>query len=329
MLGQRRLAVQEVPKPKRQAGWVIVKMEASAICGSDLHALYERGEATACTPGHETTGTVVEVGPECTLQLGTRVFIYSILPCTRCRFCLAGDYPLCEALQSYGFSLDGGDAEYVHVAERVCLPLPDDISFEVGTLIGDVVGVSLHQLSRVHTTAEDTVLLFGLGPMGLGAVLVAKYFGAAVIAVEPSDYRRAIAQRLGADLLLDPKNDDVRKAVRDFTHNRGASVGVEAAARPDTLRMLLELASRAGRICLIGEQSEACFNPSAHFLRKALTMVGSTYFLPAEFDRAIALVRRMPQTQEIITHRFPLARAGEAFELFASGNTGKVVLLGQ
>jgi len=199
LLGNCELEIRQVPEPTLRPGWVVVKMRASAICGSDLHGLYEAPSAATHTPGHEFVGEVVEAGSDSRLRQGARVAVYAMVGCWECEFCRKGAIPLCPQVNCLGFDLDGGDAEFALVPEQCCLPLPDDVSDEVATLAGDVIGVSWQQLRQVGARAQELVVVSGLGPMGLGAVVVAKYLGCQVVGVDTNPYRVELARELGAD----------------------------------------------------------------------------------------------------------------------------------
>jgi threonine dehydrogenase-like Zn-dependent dehydrogenase len=302
-------------------------MRACGICGSDLHGLYEAQGPAAHTSGHECMGEVVEAGAESRVPVGARVFVYAIIGCWDCEYCRSGQVHLCSRAQALGFSLDGGHAEYVLAPQECCLPVPGDIPDDVATLAGDIIGVAWGQLKRVGARPHELALISGLGPMGLGAVVVAKDFGCRVVATDVNPYRLALAQRLGADaaVLADPQT--VTDAVAALSNGRRADIGIECAGRADSLTVVLDNAAKRGRVCLVGENRQATIRPSDHFLRRDLTMVGSTFLSLADYDEVLDVLRRTP-AREVITHHFPLAEAPQAFAAFKGGDTGKVILLG-
>ena len=327
MLGNRKVKVVDVPKPQAKGTEVVVRVRAVALCGSDLHGLYERPEPSSFTPGHEPAGEVVEVDEATRVKPGDRVAIYVIIGCGQCEACLRGCPPYCQAPSVIGFGRDGADAEYVLVPEEVCLPLPDGVSFEAGALIGDAVGLPWHTLTRLGCKPTDTVAIFGLGPIGLGHLVMAKFFGARVIGVETNEYRRKLAANLGADLVLDPEDCDPVGKVKELTEGIGADITINAAGIPVTAGWALDAVRTFGKVELIAEQEEATIKPSAHLNRKEVWVTGGCYFMPFEYPDIIRAIERGLPAEKMITHRFPLAQADEAFALFASGDTGKVLLV--
>ncbi len=326
MLGERKVEVVDVPKPQAQGGEVVVRVRAAALCGSDLHGLYERPDPIPYTPGHETAGEVVEVDKATRVKPGDRVSVYCIIGCGRCPACLRGYPPYCQTPATIGFGRNGADAEYVLVPEELCLPLPDGISFEVGALIGDAVGLPFHTLSRLGCKPTDTVAIFGLGPIGLAHLIMGKFFGAQVIGVEMNEYRRNLAQELGADVALDPKECDPVAEIKDLTEGLGADITINAAGVPVTAGWALDAVRTFGKVALLAEHDEATINPSAHLNRKEVWVTGGCYFMPFEYPAVIRAIQRGLPVQELVTHRFPLERAAEAFAIFAGGDTGKVLL---
>jgi propanol-preferring alcohol dehydrogenase len=153
-----------------------------------------------------------------------------------------------------------------------------------------------------------------------------RFFGAAIIAVEPVAYRRELACRLGAELALDPEAGDAVARVRELTGGRGASVILDCSGEAATTEMALESAAIHGRVALIGEKPEASVRPSPQFIRKELTVVGSWYFTGPDYFRILDLYRRGLSLAGVVTHRFPSEEVDRAFATFASRQSGKVLL---
>jgi len=328
LLGNCRVEVREVEPPKLRAGWVVVKMGASAICGSDLHGLYETPQPAECTPGHEFVGQVVEAGPESRVLPGARIAAYAMVGCWDCQYCRQGQVHMCaRGAGCLGFNFGGGDQEYVLVPQECCLPVPDDVPDHLAVLAGDFMGVAWAQLKRVRARAHELAVVSGLGPMGLGAVIVAKYLGCRVAAVDVNPYRVELARKLGADHLFQVGSQDLADAVNAISGGRGIDIGIECAGREESLTFLLDRAANWGRICLVGEHDRATISPSSHFIRRNLTMVGSTYLDLGDYYQVIEAIRAIPAIAQAVTHRFPLSEAAAAFAAFKEGKTGKVVLV--
>lgn len=328
LLGDRQAVVEEVAVPQPSDDDVMVRVEASALCGSDLHGLYRPAGGLAFTPGHEFAGEVVAVARPTRVRLGDRVSLYATPGCGRCRLCRMGAPVYCpDGHNTLGSLRDGGDAAYALVPERACLPLPDDVSYEVGALIGDGVGTPYHALRKAGgVRAGQTLGVFGLGPIGLGAVLLGAYFGATVIGIDVNATRLALARDLGATHTLDPRDGDPVAALRALTEGRGLDVAMECAGSATTLGYALDATGQFGHVALVGGTTEATINPAAQSLARELTMTGSVYYHITEYDDIVHLLARGLHPERMVTHRFPLADGPDAFKLFDTGTAAKVVL---
>jgi threonine dehydrogenase-like Zn-dependent dehydrogenase len=326
MLGDGKVETRDWPDPVPEGEEVVVRLEAAAICGSDLHGLYETAGEKSFIPGHEGAGVVVAVDRPRVLKEGDRVCTTAVFACGTCRMCRAGYTIYCRNPNGvYGFGLNGVHAEYARLGERSLLPLPDSMSFEQGCLVLDPVGTPYHAHKRIGTNATHVVGVFGLGPMGLGAVCVAAQLGARVLGVDPIAFRRRLAEKLGAAETIDPAAGDVREQVRDVTAGYGLDRALECSGRAEPLAAALDLVRPFGHVAIIGENPEATIRPSAHFNRKEIFLSGSTCFPLGEYDEIVRLFELGLPAAEMITHRFPVEQADEAYRTFAGGETGKVI----
>jgi len=328
VLDAHKVVTQNWPDPVPQGEEVVVQMEASPVCGSDLHGLYETPGDKPFVPGHEGAGVVVAVDRPHALKVGDRVATTAIFACGRCESCLAGYTIYCtQSPGTYGFGLNGMQAEFLRISERSLLKLPDSMTFEQGSLVIDPVGTPWHATRRMGLDASHLVGVFGTGPMGLGAVCVSAFLGAKVIAVEPIAYRRALAKKLGAAEAIDPAEGDVVARIRDLTKGYGFDRAFECSAKPEALYQVLDLMHRFGHLAIIGEQGDAKIHPSNHFLRKEVTVSGGTCFPLGEFGEIVRLFESGLRAAEMITHRFTVEQAAEAYRVFATRETGKVVFV--
>lgn len=325
-LGNSRVSVDEVPTPEPSGRRVLVHVGSAAICGTDRENLEGPGQPTI--PGHESAGQVVAVDKPARLKVGDRVAINCHVTCGACEHCLRGDLYFCPDLTVIGFDHDGGFAEYVLVPEACCMPLPGDVSLEIGSLLVDMVGTTFRAVKRARLLPGDRVAVWGAGPIGLSAMLVARQFGANTASVDLSDGRLGMARALGADLTLNPVHDDVQAALRDWTEGRGLDVAFDCVGNQKAAETALSAVKKRGTLVVVGVSHALTLNPWEHLICRELTVFGTRNFRTSEFDDMIALVRRGLPVERIITHRFPLAQAEAAFELFRSGECGKVVLTG-
>ncbi len=321
------LEVIDWPEPFAQGDEVVVRIEAAGLCGTDLHCLYEKDWAAPCIPGHEGAGTVVAIDKPQALKEGDRVFMMAFSTCGKCGPCKKGYYTYCrdEGALMHGFSKNGFQAEYVAVKESQCLILPEHMTFEHGAILQDPIGTPFHAIKRMGTQPEHTVAVFGLGPMGLGAVAIAAQMGCRVIGIEPIAVRRDLAAKLGAAELIDPADGDIVERLRELTGGAGIDRSLECSGRGDVLTAATEAAAYFGHVATIGESDAATISAASYFNRKELTLSGSTVFPVTEYDELCQLFADGLAPERFITHRYTVERAADAYETFTAGETGKVI----
>lgn len=324
----------DIPKPK--PGEVLIKLRSSAICRSDMSLYYGNplvGGAAAKTghiiPGHETGGDVIELGEGVTShKIGDRVAVYVAFGCGRCRYCLSGYYHLCPTWKCLGFDIDGGDADYMAVPAQNCMIIPEGLSYEVGSLLVDNVGVQYSAQKRLNVSGATTMAIFGHGPMGSAGVMMAKARGAKVIAIDVLDSRLEMAESLGADILINSSKEDPIAAVRAATRGEGVDVAMDCSGNGAAQVAALEVARKMGSVGFIGEGSSATVNPSEQFIRKLLNVYGCWIFPIHEFEEAAQfLIDKQIPVEKFITHRFPIEEAADAFRLFNERKTEKAVFV--
>lgn len=334
--GDKEVQVVDRPDPRPGAGEVLVKTRASAICRSDMSLYYGSpivgGEAAGkglIIPGHEPAGEVVEVGDGVTsLKPGDRVAIYLAIGCGICQYCQSGYMMLCPSWKCLGFDVDGGDADYLVAPAYNCLKLPDQLSYEAGAVMTDMVGTQYHTQKRLGVSGVDTVAVFGLGPMGAAGVLIGKGRGARVIAVDILDSRLEMAQQLGADEVINSANEDPVERLRALTGGAGADIAIDCSGSPTAQNAALNSTRKQGAVAFVGESRSTTINPSDQMIRKLLTVIGAWYFPIWEWPEfAQFVVDHHIPVEKMITHRFPLQDAAEAFRLFDQRLTEKAVFV--
>jgi threonine dehydrogenase-like Zn-dependent dehydrogenase len=319
--GNSRIQVDDVATPEPQAGEVLIKVGASAICGSEMKRV-RHPDPWAGNSGHEMVGEVVENRDGAGPRVGDRVAVNIITGCGQCTTCRNGDRRFC-AKQGYLFN---GHAEYVAVPAVNCMPMPDELPFDEGVLIGgDTLGVGFHALSKVGLRPRDTVAVVGCGPVGLGFVRLLSFFGVRTIAAEISPYRRELGRRVGAESVVDPSAGDGLEALREAAGGRGVDIGIDASGTDAGVNLALDAVRDEGTFIFAGAGHKATINPWAQFLEKEITAYGVWYFVDRDYHGLLDLYRQGLTVGELITHRFPLDDAATAYDLFARGETGKVI----
>ncbi len=203
--------------------------------------------------------------------------------------------------------------------------LPDDLSFEIGSLLVDMLGTACRGGKQANLLPGDQVAIWGAGPIGLSALLVALRLNAHVAIIDFNEYRLNMARDFGADLALNPALDDVREALLDWTHGHGIDVAFECVGNEKAALQALPVIKKRGRLGIIGVSEHLAVNPWNDLIRQELTIYGSRSFVLPEFNEMVALVRRGLPVERVVTHRFPLAEADAAFALFQSAECGKIV----
>jgi threonine dehydrogenase-like Zn-dependent dehydrogenase len=322
--GDRGLYIGEFPDPEPKGSEVVLSVKASAICGTDREAW--EGEGQDVIAGHEVAGQVVAIDKPTWIRVGERVAVNCHVTCLHCEHCLNGDLYFCPELKCIGFDRHGGNAEYLLIPESSCMPLPDDLTYDAGALIVDMLGTPYRAVKRLGPLPGDTVGVFGAGPIGLAALLVAKRFGAVVISIDMNEYRLQMARQLGADQVLNAGRVDVQEAIQEATSGRGLDAALECVGAEITTQQALDAVKKRGTVVLVGVSHSVTINPWEQFIQREVTMFGTRNFNAREYGEMLTLVRRGLPIEEIITHRFPIARAEEAFAVFGSAQCGKVIL---
>lgn len=336
--GERSVSVDDVPDPTlSRPDAAIVTVERTAICGSDLH-LYHGGPLAVpgVRLGHEFVGTVAQIGSEVRrLRVGDRVLISGVIGCGHCPDCLARDPGLCRnnGLAIFGVrpELHGGQAEAVEVpaAETFALPIPEGLSTEQAVLLTDILPTAYLGASRADICPGSTVVVIGLGPVGVLALQCAQLFGPArILAVDTVPDRLARAERLGAQP-VDATGGATVAAVQELTGGPGALSVIEAVGADQTIADALMCAAPGGTVSVIGVNFNPAFPyPMPVALMRRLTFRVTIASVPSTWDRLIPLLtagRLHPE--EVFTHRMPLSAAPEAYRIFDSHADGVLKVL--
>lgn len=323
----------EMPKPEIRAGHVLVQVRSTTICATDLKIF--KGDVPFVTyphiPGHEFGGEIVQVGGGVTsLQPGDKVGVEVHVGCGICPRCAEGLYNLCtnygkaETGHAHiGFTVPGGLAEYCAVPARAAHRLPEGLDYDQGAFT-DTVGIALWAFERAGgVRAGEKVVIIGPGALGLIAVQIAHFSGAAqviAVGVYGDEKRLALARDFGADedVIVDEGTDPI-KAVHDLTGGLGADLVIEFAGNADAARQALELARRGGRVILAGATSPGprLDVDLSVIVRGHLSVFGSVANPKSVSRRANMLMQKgLVDVMPLITHQFSLNDFSKAWEMF-------------
>ncbi len=336
--GNSTVELREFPVPTPGHGQVLIAMKASTICGSDIRAIYHEQLGKGAEgyqnviSGHEPAGQVVELGPGVRrLREGDRVLIYHISGCGVCHDCRTGYQISCTSSlrAAYGWQRDGGNAPYLLAEEADCIVMPDSMTYIDGACIACGFGTCYEAIRRMGVSGDDRALVIGLGPMGLGALMLARARGATtLIGVDLSPDRVALAERFGiADVVL-PADTATIDRIRNATDGKGCEVSMDCSGSDAGRRLAINGASQWGRVAFIGEGGSVGFEPSPELIHDQKTLFGSWVTSVGNMED---LVERMPRwnmhPHDICTHRFSLEDAAEAYRTMAEGKSGKVAIV--
>ena len=328
-LGNQKVEIAETTKPEPSDLALVMKVKASAICGSELHALRMSPDEMPDgfdNGGHEVAGIVEEAPANSGFKPGDRVGARIIQGCGECDFCREGYETACPDKK---FHTDqGGHAEYYKLGVQGAHRVPDDCDWpEAALLTGDGLGVPIRTARRLGDTAGQRIVMLGLGPIGLSNTLVQSSRGARVMGVDLSEYRINLARELGAETCAHvTEGSDVKQAVMDWTDGRGADIVIIGVGREDVMKTSFDLVRQQGTVFMVGELEEVTFNPSALFIRREATMTGSWYYTSSDWPDMLAAHESGMPYHKLITHKFPFEQAQAAFDTFVSGESGKVIL---
>jgi 2-desacetyl-2-hydroxyethyl bacteriochlorophyllide A dehydrogenase len=329
--------VEDVPEPQLlEASDAIVRIEASGVCGSDLHIYHGRVQIEpGFTIGHEYVGTVIAAGERVSeLSVGDRVLGCFQTACGHCFFCRRGWFHKCDSSRTFGHgaalgSLQGTQAEQALVpnAELVLRRIPEGMSDDVALFAGDVMGTGYHAVVDSGLRPGDVAAVLGLGPVGLCAVQAARAVGASqVIAVDSVPERLSMAESFGA-LPVHLSEGDPRAAVREATGGRGADVCIDAVGDPRALELALRLTRKCGTVQTIGVYAERCEVHMGLLWIKALRLCSGHANVIGHLDSVLAMMASgQLDPAPLVTNHMPLEEAPEAYRLYDRREALKIVL---
>ena len=324
--------LEQTRRPEIGHNDVLIKVHKTAICGTDIHIYKWDDWAQKTIPvpmvvGHEFVGEIVETGIEVKgYDIGDRVSAEGHITCGVCRNCRAGRRHLCRSAIGIGVSRPGCFAEYIAVPAFNIFKLPDAISDDLGAIL-DPFGNATHTALSFDLVGED-VLITGAGPIGIMAAAIARHVGARhIVVTDVNDYRLELASKMGASVALNVTRGSIDEVMQDLGMEEGFDVGMEMSGNPLAFRDLLRTMHHGGKVAVLGIPPAEMSVDWNEIIFKGLIIKGiygremfETWY------KMSSMLQSGLNLDAIITHRFPVDRYEEAFELMASGHSGKVVL---
>lgn len=335
--GNSTVVLKDVEIPEPGHGEVLIKMKSSTICGSDIRCIYrehvgkgpEGYQDKIC--GHEPCGQIVKCGPGLRrFKEGDRVIVYHISGCGVCNDCRRGYMISCTShfRRAYGWQRDGGMAEYLLAEEKDLVALPDSLSYTDGAQVACGFGTVYEGLEKIGISGNDTVLVVGLGPVGLATCMLSRAMGASkIIGVDTVQERVDIALEKGLADYAFLSDGNALENVRKLTNGNGAERAVDCSGHTLGRQLAIRGARKWGKIVFIGEGGTVEFNPSPDIIHEQKTIYGSWVTNIWRMEELVErIVRWGIHPEDLVTNRFPLERASEAYALMAEGKCGKVAI---
>ncbi|NSW52647.1 MAG: zinc-binding dehydrogenase [Anaerolineae bacterium] len=325
--GQKQTMLIDTGIPTPKENWVLVKVHAVPLCTE-----YKSWLSGHEYHGHEAAGEVVQVAQPGKVKVGDRVVVMPGAPCGKCPYCISGEYIHCQHfydIEDFTGVAYGGDThvQYLIKQDWLLVPIPDGISYESASLACCGLGPTFGAMENMNVSATDTVLITGCGAVGLGGVVNAKYRGARTIVVEQVPYRQLKASELGADLVLDPNDPDIRSKIMQYTGSIGVDACLETSGRVEAQRLCIDVVRQKGQIALIGECGEdLTIKASPDFIRKGILLMGQWHYNLNGTFKIMKVISESPIIEKMITHVFPMNKIQEALEISATHACGKIIL---
>jgi L-iditol 2-dehydrogenase len=323
----------EVPEPSAGPGQVVIEVRNAGVCGTDIHIF--KSEYVVKPPvilGHEICGSIAEVGPGVTrFQVGDRVTVNPSAGglCGRCRYCQLGAPFFCVNRSALGSGMNGGFAKYCCVREAIVLPLPKNLDFETGALCEPFACAVQAVVELTVIEPGDVVVVSGPGPIGLMCAMLAKTRGARVVLLGTSGDapRMAVAQRLGADCLVDVETEDAKGIIADLTRGDGADVVFECAGAEASAALCLDAVRKMGRYTQVGIFGAPLRLDLDKVVLKQVHLQGSMCHTWATWERTLRFLGQgLVDLRPLITKRLPLRRWEEAFQSVLAKGDLKILL---
>jgi propanol-preferring alcohol dehydrogenase len=321
----RAMEMAEMETPRIQDDEILLKVKACGICQTDLKIF--KGEipppivTLPHVPGHEVAGEVVATGDKVNgIRLGDTGVLYIYIACRKCEWCLSGHENLCPDLKRIGFELPGGYAQYVRAPAYAFCPSDPKVLFEEMAILTDAVATSYRAVNFLaNVKPGQDILVVGVGGLGIHGVQIAKLCGARVLVADKRERALQLAERFGADFLINVKEKRAPDLIREMTHGKGVDAVIEYVGSPETLKWSLPSLKKGGRLIIVG------YSPGQPFLLDTMAMhynewevKGARLCTKAELLQVISLVEQ-GKIKPVVSRTFPFEEANEAMKMLKRG----------
>lgn len=327
--GKRQATLEDIQDPTPGPNEALMKIWVAPMCAE--YKSFEGGDSPTVI-GHEAAGEVVSAPEGSGLSPGDRVVAMPLSGCGTCGYCRSGEYIYCpSAFELAGFATprQGMDtmAQYLVRPPWLLCPIPESMTYERAALACCGLGPSFGAFQRMGLADGQSLLITGAGPVGLGALVNARFRGVQPIVVESVPFRAERARRMGAAAVVDPGDPNALSEIRKLSGGAGVDCAIECAGAPEAERLCVDAVRARGSVAVIGE----CYRPlelkaSPDLIRKGLTILGSWHYNLHDYPAITEVIRTSPLVDQLISHVIPMSRIQEAFELSASRQTAKVML---
>ena len=325
------IEVLDIPKPVVEPDEVLIKVKAAAICGSDL-GIYKYTSAYSkmtlpVVMGHEFSGDIVETGNDVSgFNVGNRVISESVKACGECRYCKEGRSNLCEKSTLFGIHTGGSFAEYIAVPYKLLHRIPDNMSYEDAALV-EPLSNALHFVKDITPfKVNDFVVVQGCGPIGLFSAQLFKLGGAQVImtGLSADKVRFEIAEKLGIES-VNIQEENLEEIVMERTKGKGVDIAFVAVGAPPAVKQATQIVKKRGRITVVGIFGSEVPIDMTWLVRRELEIKGAYDAKPVNFPESIELISKgLIDVNSVLTHRFNLHEAEEAFKVALNMTGGKI-----
>ncbi len=337
--GNSTVELKDIDIPVPGPGQVLLKTKSSTICGSDIRAIYREhlGKGPEAyqhkVAGHEPCGQIISCGEGTKLfKEGDRVVLYHISGCGVCNDCRRGYMISCSSPKrgAYGWQRNGGMAPYILADEKDCVLLPDELTYTDGAQIACGFGTVYEGLEKIGISGNDAVLVVGLGPVGLAALMLAKALGAnKLVGVDTVKERCDLAIELGlADAVFVSDDNTLEDIINETYHQKGFEKTVDCSGHTNGRQLCIRATRQWGKMVMLGEGGTVEFNPSPDIIHDQITIYGSWVTNIWRMEELIErIVRWGIHPEDLVTHRFTLDDVDKAYQLMDEGKCGKVAVV--